>query len=454
MTSQHLSGHHRGVLPPLPEIQRLAPDSKSIQAAEKVARPGSWTDVGHGDEALWGLCAGSRTYQVRVDLRDRASKCSCPSRKFPCKHALGLLLLAARQAPATGTPPDWAREWLETRRAKAEAKAEPAGPVDPDEEAKRERARQARAEKRERAVGEAVAGLDLWLRDLVRAGLADLDARADSFWTDRARALVDGQAPGLARRVKDLAELPGSAPDWSERVLEGLGQLALISDAWSRRESLPAPLLASLRGAIGFTVRKEDVQAGDDRVTDTWLVAGQQVEEEELVWSERTWLLGRGSDRTALVLRYSRSPGGFGEPLVPGTLLPATLAFYPGALRRRALVVEHEGWSTAEAGPPGAVDRIEAFLEGVTSAVARVPWTDRFPCALRDVRVLRTSGGAWWVRDADGRGLRLTRGGHWTLLAVAGGGPVELFGEWDGARLRPLLVRGPLGYRRLDEAAL
>nr|WP_279163542.1 SWIM zinc finger family protein [Rhodococcus erythropolis] len=27
-----------------------------------------------------------------VDLRGPAYKCSCPSRKFPCKHALGLLV--------------------------------------------------------------------------------------------------------------------------------------------------------------------------------------------------------------------------------------------------------------------------------------------------------------------------------------------------------------------------
>jgi SWIM zinc finger len=43
---------------------------------------------------VWGLCAGSgkRPYQTVVDLTGPAYKCSCPSRKFPCKHALALLL--------------------------------------------------------------------------------------------------------------------------------------------------------------------------------------------------------------------------------------------------------------------------------------------------------------------------------------------------------------------------
>ncbi|MDQ3283523.1 MAG: SWIM zinc finger family protein, partial [Acidobacteriota bacterium] len=29
-------------------------------------------------------------------LTDLASKCSCPSRKFPCKHAVGLLVLGVQ----------------------------------------------------------------------------------------------------------------------------------------------------------------------------------------------------------------------------------------------------------------------------------------------------------------------------------------------------------------------
>ncbi len=55
-------------------------------------------------------------------------KCSCPSRKFPCKHALGLLLLWAGEGgggAAGATAPDWAGEWLagtpEARRGAADA---------------------------------------------------------------------------------------------------------------------------------------------------------------------------------------------------------------------------------------------------------------------------------------------------------------------------------------------
>jgi len=51
-----------------------------------------------GDDAvIWGECQGSgaKPYQVQIALAEPAFKCSCPSRKFPCKHGLGLLLIYA-----------------------------------------------------------------------------------------------------------------------------------------------------------------------------------------------------------------------------------------------------------------------------------------------------------------------------------------------------------------------
>ncbi|HEY6892487.1 MAG TPA: SWIM zinc finger family protein, partial [Solirubrobacter sp.] len=78
-------------------VEGLAPDPASVAAARKLARSGPWSSVGYDERAVWGLCKGSgaRPYQASVDLAGPAFKCSCPSRKFPCKHALALLLLWA-----------------------------------------------------------------------------------------------------------------------------------------------------------------------------------------------------------------------------------------------------------------------------------------------------------------------------------------------------------------------
>src|SRR5215211_7519218 len=91
------------------QVLTLAPDPASANAGKKLANAKSWQNLGQSAIALWGECQGSALYQVRVDLRDTTVRCSCPSRKFPCKHGLGLLVLAAGSPAAVpkGEPPDW-----------------------------------------------------------------------------------------------------------------------------------------------------------------------------------------------------------------------------------------------------------------------------------------------------------------------------------------------------------
>lgn len=77
-----------------------------------------------------------------VDLAGPDYKCSCPSRKFPCKHALGLLLLWSAGSVGAGTPARWAQTWLVGRAERAPA-SEQARP-DPAAAAKRAERRDTR----------------------------------------------------------------------------------------------------------------------------------------------------------------------------------------------------------------------------------------------------------------------------------------------------------------------
>lgn len=89
----------------------LAPDSKSVKAAEGLATTTMWTDLGKAGSVLWGLCkgSGSQPYQTQVDTSKPRLECNCPSRKRPCKHALALALLYAESPDVlTGaTVPGW-----------------------------------------------------------------------------------------------------------------------------------------------------------------------------------------------------------------------------------------------------------------------------------------------------------------------------------------------------------
>src|SRR3954469_21788667 len=112
-------------------VEKVAPDAASLAAARRLAAPGPWSDTGSTDTLVWGKCQGSGKdpYQVSVDLTGPAYRCSCPSRKFPCKHALALLLLWVRSdgaiadaAEAAGFADAWAAERA-SRSAAAAAKA-------------------------------------------------------------------------------------------------------------------------------------------------------------------------------------------------------------------------------------------------------------------------------------------------------------------------------------------
>ena len=228
------------------QVIALAPDAASAKAGREQANTRKWSGLGCDDEGAWGLCQGSGKdpYQAVVDLGEPAFKCSCPSRKFPCKHGLGLMLLwVTSRASFTAAAPTWVAEWRagRTKRAEArEAKVQAAAERAADPEAQAVAAKQAakRSEQREARVDAAVEELQRWISDMLRRGISDAPSRPESFFTDQARRLVDGQAPGLARQVRELAStVTGS--EWQERFLDRLGRLHLLTMAWKNRSGMP-----------------------------------------------------------------------------------------------------------------------------------------------------------------------------------------------------------------------
>lgn len=427
------------------QILAMAPDAAAAAAGRSLAAPSKWRGLGQSDAALWGECQGSALYQVRVDRSDLVAKCSCPSRKFPCKHALGLLFLAAQEQVPGGDPPEWVRDWLEKRAdgavRKQARKAASEAPPDPE-------ARARRAEKRlERVLG-GLDMLDLWLADLARAGIASLEGRPPGFFEQMAARLVDAQAPGLASRVRRIADRVGGEATWPQIVLDELGMLALVSRSFRRIESLEEPLRADLRRLVGFTLEKEEVAASGNLLEDAWAVVGQHVFDDERFRTQRTWLLGRQSGRRALVLQFAAGRAAFPEALLPGSVVEAKLAFWPSAYPQRALVQERRATLPSLGDRLPGFETAEAFLDDVSTALAAQPWLDRFCCLLRDATP-RVEDAGFSLRDGRGVCLPLAGHDHWKLLALSGGRPVDVCGEWDGRALHPLSAAAEGGFHAL-----
>ena len=115
----------------IPEtILALAPDSASAANGRKLATPARWQNLDAPTGLLWGQAQGSGKdpYLVGVDLNGLVSKCTCPSRKFPCKHALALMLLYASHPSEFGQAqaPESLQTWLKGREQRAESKEQKA----------------------------------------------------------------------------------------------------------------------------------------------------------------------------------------------------------------------------------------------------------------------------------------------------------------------------------------
>ncbi len=437
------------------QVLAQAPDASSASAGKKLASTKQWRNLGRNDEALWGECQGSALYQVRVDLSSLSVKCSCPSHKFPCKHGLGLMLLAATtpNALAEGQPPQWVADWLAKRHATAEAH-KAAAAAKPPEVVAAEKAK--RADKRMAQVTKGIEQLDLWLCDLMRNGLASVETQPATFWENQAARMVDAKAPGIAGRLRRMAGIPGATRDWPERLLDELGRLALLTHAFSRLDALDPPLREDVRQLIGWTLDQEEVAHLGTRVSDDWAVLGQWVEDEGHVRTQRTWLRGITSGQPALVLQFAVNVQPFVEMIVCGIRTHAELIFWPSANPVRARFETHEGAPQALEGTLPGAQSIGAALAGVAASLARQPWQDRFLCMLGPVTpIYQTEGDdeRWLVRDEDGAVLPLAGDDHWKLLAVSGGYPVELAGEWDGYALRPLGVMAEGRYHVLGGEA-
>ena len=410
------------------QVIALAPDASSLRAARAVSGADRWPASGRHDDVLWGLCRGSgrQPYQVCFDVSGRASRCSCPSRKSPCKHVLGLLLRWAEGGVGEADPPGWVAEWQAARAARAAA-PRGSGPPDPVGAAKR-------AQQRGERVAAGLAELRQWLDDQVQQGLAEIPAAGHRPFDAMAARLVDAQAPTAASAVRRLGNLAGIGPQWADRMLGELGLLRLLVAAHDRLDTLPAPLAATVRTRIGFPVGTEDVLAGP-RVRDRWQVLGQVDTDDGALMTRRTWLHGADGGRFALLLTFAAPGQPLGADAVPGTELDAELCFYPGALPLRALVAERIGTPRPLTAPAGAVP-LRAALGGWAAALAAEPWRYDAPVLLAGV-VPSADG---WLVDAAGEALPLAPGHRepWWLLAAAGGAPATVAAEWSPSGLRPL----------------
>ncbi|WP_182355866.1 SWIM zinc finger family protein [Komagataeibacter europaeus] len=403
-------------------IERLAADQASLRAGVGLAKPAKWSALGSGADValIWGECAGSgaRPYRVTADLRDMGNKCTCPSRKFPCKHVIGLLCLKAEdRAPfPPADVPDWVSDWLSRRRPKAtppvrtgpapdlqaaRATQEPEA-ADPKAEARRIATAAKREAETTQGVRDALDVLDQWIGDQLRLGLATFMGDLMTRCRQVAARLVDGKAVALARRVDEMPARILALPAGERMrvaVIE-LGRLVQITCAFRA-----APDQPEIRRLVCTAESRESVLAHPDTVhlnTEWEVLAEQQQAQRDRLVAHVVWLLNLGTDgpRFALLLDFSHGATRRGAQFRPGERFRGTVAFYPARIPLRGILLGREPMpdgARAEWPPCG-----QPPLEAINQTLLAEPWRLEVPLMLPEGRLMRDGAGQHWWRATDG----------------------------------------------------
>jgi len=180
------------------KIAALAPNDSTERRGRTLANSAKWNSIATNYEAIWGECkgSGSQPYVVQVNLSGPKYKCSCPVRKPPCKHVLGLFFLFAKSSAVFKyqAPTEAVKNWLSQQSTTViSSTSKLIAPVLKTEEAI-EQAKVAKEKRWAQRVQLMTSGMDeleLWLTDLIRQGIANTDIQKASFWNQVAAKMVD-----------------------------------------------------------------------------------------------------------------------------------------------------------------------------------------------------------------------------------------------------------------------
>ncbi len=195
-------------------ISLFAPAPDARKTGHDLVRKQGFFDLEESEDgsALWGKYrgSGSKPYICSVDFLDPEKpidRCTCPSRRKPCKHTIGLLYAKLEKCSFTVTHlPDFLVEAREKDLAKAEKKT-PA-PLTPAKAA-------SKAKTEAKKCAAQITGISLaekLLNSLVRGGFAAATGAAQDAFTAQIQELGNYYIPGVQAAVTELFdEIPHDA---------------------------------------------------------------------------------------------------------------------------------------------------------------------------------------------------------------------------------------------------
>lgn len=201
-----------------------APNAAAASNGRKLSQTGKFQNRGQNVDAdiYWAECAGSgkNPYRTSIDFSISESaptcRCSCPSRQFPCKHALGLMyeILAEKPFAVGEIPADLAEK--KAKQAARAAKKE-------EKESQPENAKKANTSAQKKKIAKQLEGLDLAQKlvdDLLTTGIGTLAGTSAQSFEKVAKDLGNYYLTGpqnaftaIALEVRKIQQNPDKAEE-------------------------------------------------------------------------------------------------------------------------------------------------------------------------------------------------------------------------------------------------
>jgi hypothetical protein len=415
-------------------IEAAAPNAEAAKNGRSLVLKNKFVALHHSpDETLlFGRCQGSgkTPYLCSADFavpEKPVYRCTCPSRQFPCKHALGLLY--ARAEGKEFTPAEVPEE-LATKREKVAARAEKKK-ADADKPVKLNKAALA---KKIKAQLEGIDLLEKLTQDVVRLGVGNMNAKTARELEEQARQLGNAYLPGAQAALRNYTKLFYLA-EGEERT--GAGREAVYSEALDQLCRLHA-LIRKGRAYLQARLDDPELAPETDTAIAAWLGhawqlrelkdAGLVEENVELVQlsfhsyddvarkeyvDAGAWMnLGNGRIHLTMTFRpyqaarHIKSDDSFSQ-----VAQVKELCVYPGDINPR---VRWEGM-LARPIEPRDLAKIRGHGRGEFAAVVKEvkavlknPLADKYPICALNYRRIGAAGKALVVEDRAGERLVIT----------------------------------------------
>ncbi|MHA6532414.1 SWIM zinc finger family protein [Paenibacillus sp. BAC0078] len=254
-------------------VDSLAPNAAAIKNGMGLVRKKSFIQlhISENSELLFGQCAGSgkTPYECSVDFivpENPVFRCTCPSRQFPCKHALGLLYAYTEGQTFTPAP---VPEDIASKREKAEKREEnKAKQAAEGGGSKPKKVNKSALKKKITAQLEGLDLLEKLVLSLIRGGLSTIDSKTLKMIQEHVKQLGNYYLSGAQIELRRLALLLGGGQDLEENYTYAMEQLTRLH-AFIKK------------GRVYLTARAEDPELALDHEStiDEWLGHAWQLSE-------------------------------------------------------------------------------------------------------------------------------------------------------------------------------